>query len=173
MMRTKTAFKIYFMTCVLAAIIPFLPVKPVSRQDHGTFPGWPEQFDGVTLQKLPLSAREEQLAQGFTGRIACFTDGEREIILRWTSLAQKNLSSALDYFKRQHYNVTFRDIWKDPNRVYWRSFDATKTNEHLRVWERIYDAAGNSWTETPTWYWAVLWGKTRGPWWVIAMIEQQ
>ena len=44
------------------------------------FPGWPSTFEGRTLTPLPLNEMETKFATGFPGRIARFSDGEREII---------------------------------------------------------------------------------------------
>jgi hypothetical protein len=40
------------------------------------------------------------------------------------------------------------------------------------VYERIYDVAGNSWSDVSAWYWAALLGKSAGPWWSVVIAEK-
>jgi hypothetical protein len=167
-MRTKIFA--YIITCILAALVPFLPVKSASREEIIKFPGWPEQFEGSTLKKLSLSEREERFAREFPGHIARFTDGNREIIVRWTTQASRKLHPASECFKGLGYTVGLGLMWIDQNGAYWRSFEAKKVKK-FRVLERIYDQAGNSWAEVPAWYWATRLGKTNGPWWIVTIVE--
>ncbi len=162
---------VFLLLCMTAALVPFLPVKSIQRDSLECFPGWPVQIDGKPLQQLELSEREERLARDFPGRIARFTDGEREFIIRWTTRSSRAVQSAWDGFHGLGYRLHFGPIWRDQQGHHWRTFEAKNSNETLRVLERIHDDTGNSWTDTSSWYWTVLLGKTDGPWWVVTIVE--
>jgi hypothetical protein len=49
---------------------------------------------------------------------------------------------------------------------------ATRGSERLRVRERIYTAAGDSWTDVSSWYWQAVLERTTGPWWAITVAER-
>jgi len=77
----------------MACVIPRTP-SPHAR-DHGDiFPGWPTDLDGKALKELPLTEREQRFNSGFPGRIGRFTDGRREIIIRWITVPSHRLHAA-------------------------------------------------------------------------------
>lgn len=153
--------------CALAAMIPFaVPAPaPVVITD---FPGWPSEFEGRSLRALPLSAPEQRFATDFPGRIGRFTDGEREIILRWMSAPSRKLHPAADCLKASGYAVTPLPIDRVAG-VAWSAIAAHRGDEHLRVRETIVDAAGNRWTDVSAWYWAAVRGQTPRPWLAITV----
>jgi hypothetical protein len=160
--------------CLLAALVPWLPVK--SKQDAGerqgaAFPGWPTSFEGRALTALPLSAREERFARDFPGLIARFTDGEREIIIRWVTEATRKLHPASDCFEGVGYDVYPAPLRVDRDGVRWGGFTAVRQTERLRVYERIYTDAGHSWTDVSAWYWAAAGEDAHGPWWAVTVAE--
>jgi len=169
----KTSVGIFLLLCMTAALVPFLPVKPVHDDSVESFPGWLAQFDNKPLQQLELSEREERFARDFPGRVAHFTDGEREFIIRWTVRSSRAIHSAWDCFHGLDYRLNFGPMWRDQQGHRWRTFEAVNSGETLRVLERIYDEAGNGWTDISSWYWAVLLRKTDGPWWIMTIVEKK
>lgn len=153
--------------CALAAMIPFaMPAPaPVVITD---FPGWPSEFEGRSLRALPLSALEQRFATDFPGRIGRFTDGEREIILRWISAPSRKLHPAADCLTASGYTVTPLPIDRIAG-VVWSTIAANRGDEHLRVREAIVDAAGNRWTDVSAWYWAAVREQTPRPWLAITV----
>src|SRR5262249_38934378 len=76
-------YSLLFIICWrLAAVAPFAPMRSDAPNEPSAFPGWPDQLEGHGLTQLPLSSREERFAADFPGRIARFSDGEREMIIR-------------------------------------------------------------------------------------------
>ncbi len=71
-------------------------------------PAWPTAFQGKALSELPLTDKERAFAQGFPGRIGRFSDGEREIIIRWVKGATRRLHPASDRFKGLGYTISFQ-----------------------------------------------------------------
>lgn len=161
----------YFIICGLAASMPLLSFTEPQPVTGPEFPGWPTHFAGKTLHRLPDSPVEQRFAQGFPGRLAQFTDGERNVLIRWVTEPSRKLHPSADCFQGTGYRITPRPLWIDAQQQLWRSFQAEQGQKTLRVYERIYDEQGGSWTDVSTWYWNALLGNTQGPWWAITFIE--
>ena len=155
--------------CLMAAAAPLLP-RPEGRAEaaRAAFPGWPSHFDGLPLRELPLSEREARFAEGFPGRIGRFTDGRREIVLRWVAEETRMLHPAADCFEGLGYAVR-----RLPPEDGWGRFEASKGDEFLLVRERIADESGGAWTDVSAWYWAAFWERTPGPWWSVTTAEAE
>jgi hypothetical protein len=163
---------LFLITCSLAAAAPlFAPVAPV--RPAVAFPGWPKEFEGRTLKTLPLRDSEKKFEENFPGRIGRFTDGEREIVIRFIAEKTRELHPSSDCFKADGYDIEPRPIWVDAHNVWWGRFDATRASEKLHVYERIYDPSGQNWTDVSAWYWATLMKQTAGPWWSIVVAEKR
>jgi hypothetical protein len=122
---------------------------------------------------LPLGAVELRFAQDFPGRIARFTDGEREIVVRWVSQETRRLHPASDCFRGSGYSVEPQPLVIDNDGNRWGSFIASRSGEQLTVRERIYDQEGHAWTDVSAWYWSAATGKSRGPWWALTIASKQ
>jgi hypothetical protein len=88
------------LAAIVAAATPYLAgssERPAVTVDG--FPGWPSTFEGRPLTSLPLTRRDELLARDFPGRIARFTDGRSEIVLRWVMGATRQLHPVADCFR--------------------------------------------------------------------------
>lgn len=166
--------------CALAALVPFTTSNQRSSallagaQADSTvvFPGWPTHFEGRALTLLLLSEREQRFGSDFPGHVARFTDGRREIIVRWVTEATRKLHPAVDCFQGIGYRVRPRPLRVDENGNRWSSFVANRDGQKLRVFERIHDETGKSWTDASAWYWAATTsGATRAPWWAITIAE--
>ena len=137
----------YVIACAIAALMPFVSAR-FEAQPAGvattTFPGWPSTFAGKTLTPLPLSEMEQKFARGFPGRIARFSDGEREIIIRWATEATRMMHPASDCFQGLGYSVKPLAAHRDESGSLWASFAATKDKERLVVFERIHSVSGET-----------------------------
>jgi hypothetical protein len=114
---------------------------------------------------------EQRFASDFPGRIARFSDGEREVVIRWVSRETRKLHPASDCFRGSGYAITPEPLAVDADGTRWGSFLASRGAQRLHVRERIYDASGEEWTDVSAWYWAATAGKSRGPWWAITTAE--
>ncbi|MGE0128745.1 MAG: hypothetical protein AB7U82_11755 [Blastocatellales bacterium] len=165
---------LFIICCALAAAAPLLPVRTNTPINEAAFPGWPATFEGCELKLLPLSPREERFAADFPGRIGRFTDGNREIIVRWVTRETRTLHPASDCFKGLGYSIRPLPLITDESGERWSVFQATMNNESLRVVERIYSDRGDqNWTDVSSWYWQAMLGKTNGPWWAVTVTERQ
>jgi hypothetical protein len=163
---------LYIVACAIAALMPFLAAH--SEQSSGAasvFYGWPDQFEEKTLTELPLTELEQRFATDFPGKIGRFTDGRREIVIRWVTEATRKLHPASDCFQGIGYSVKPLALHRDKDGSLWSSFAATKGDERLRVYERIHDNAGETWTDVSAWYWSAM-RKDSGSWWAVTVAEK-
>jgi len=156
--------------CVIAALAPLLSAQPQPPAPSG-FPGWQTHYDGKPLRELPLSSLERRFEENFPGRLGRFSDGEREIVIRWVSRETRKLHPAVDCFRGVGYRVTPQPIEVDPKGERWGSFLAVRGGKTFSVRERVYDGAGNSWTDVSSWYWAALREISPGPWWAVTIAQ--
>ncbi len=164
---------IYLLACVLAAAIPWLPRPESKRPPLESFPGWPSEIDGRPIRLLPKSERDTPWSGGFPGRVARFTDGEREIVIRWVTESTRKLHPARMCFQGLGYEVRMAPDRVDRDGSRWGAFVATRGSERLWVVERIRDGRGRTWSDQSAWYWAALLGRTDGPWWVVTIAERR
>ena len=167
---------VYAVACLLAFLAPWLSAttKPAGgARDAAGFPGWPTQFEGRALTRLPLTEREERFGDDFPGRVGRFTDGRRELVVRFVTSATRKLHPASDCFAGIGYRVRPLPLKVDAAGARWSSFTAERGGERLRVYERIYADAGGAWEDVSAWYWAALGGGDAGPWWAVTVAERE
>ena len=172
----RRSYVYYIIACAIAALMPFVAARfqaPATGAAAVTFPGWPSTFEGKTLTPLPLKEMEKTFASDFPGQIARFSDGEREIIVRWVTEATRKLHPASDCFQGLGYTVKPLAAYRDRSGSLWASFAATKAGERLVVYERINSDSGETWTDVSAWYWSALRHEGSGSWWAITVAEKQ
>lgn len=162
---------LYVVACLTAMLVPMLPYRATAPEAKTGFPGWPATFDGRPLTPLEISARERRFAEGFPGYIGRFSDGERELVIRWVAEETRMLHPAADCYRGIGFDVEPRPALVDPSGARWGAFLARRGTETVLVKERIFDDAGGSWSDVSQWYWAALLGRTTGPWWAVTTTE--
>src|SRR5262245_24389500 len=75
----------FLLSAVAAAIVPLMDKAGGSASTSTRFGGWPTHYEGLALTELPLTQREVAFTRDFPGRVGRFTDGRREIIVRWVN----------------------------------------------------------------------------------------
>ena len=161
----------FVIACIAAASAPMALRDKDAAPATRAFPGWPETFEDRELTPLPLSPLEERFQQDFPGRLARFSDGNREIILRWIVGESRKLHPSSDCFKAAGYAVAWQPI-KRNGFERWSVFIATRGKEKLLVSERIVDQSGRQWTDVSAWYWAAQMRDSRGPWWAVTVAQK-
>jgi hypothetical protein len=162
----RTSLTVLLLACAMAAAVPLLDARTDSAVTDN-FPGWPTHHAGRPLRQLPLGPIEQRFAADFPGRIGRFSDGEREIVIRWVSQETRKLHPASDCFRGSGYSIAPRPLVVDSAGARWGSFIASRGERRLQVNERIYDGAGNQWTDVSAWFWSATMGTSRGPWWAV------
>ena len=168
----KFIFYFFMLTCGIAALTPAFKMQNNSDQKMVSFPGWPDYFERERLNQLMLSEKEKIFEETFPGRIARFSDGNREIIIRWVTQKTRKLHPAADCFKGAGFTISPRPAKLGIEKKLWGCFEADRNHEKLSVCERIYDETGASWPDVSSWYWDALLGKSNGPWWTIIVAEK-
>jgi hypothetical protein len=167
---------VYAGACALALLAPWLWAPPTTAGGGGAaaaFPGWPTQFEGRPLTHLPLTELEERFGGDFPGRTARFTDGRRELVVRFVTGATRKLHPASDCFVAIGYRVRPLPLKVGADGSRWGSFTAERGGERLLVNERIYSDAGGGWEDVSAWYWAAAAGPNTGPWWAVTVAERE
>jgi hypothetical protein len=140
---------------------------PVGRE----FPGWPSTFEGRALRELPLTELEARFGEGFPGRIGRFTDGRRELIMRWVVAPTRQLHSAETCFRGLGYAIDSVPFWHPEEGRPWKRFIVTRGASRMVVREAVMDDQGGHWTDVSAWYWSALLGRSEGPWWALTLAE--
>ena len=144
-------------TALLAACAPFLfsnleTINPVPSQ----FPGWPSDYEGKLLTQLELTNREEFFVKGFPGKIGRFSDGSRELIIRWVERPTRKLHPAADCFKGIGYYITPKPIQVNELGIKMGCFNASKGSSELTVCEFIEQQDGNNLSDISAWFWGAM-----------------
>jgi hypothetical protein len=160
--------------CICAALAPALsPDNSNPNAGRRIDPRWPSHFQGRMLTELPLSPRENAFISGFPGAVARFTDGERDIVMRWVTQPTRRLHPAEDCYRGLGYTVDASRIVTDGGGARWRCFEADRAQDAREVCEQLQDMEGRHWTDVSAWYWAALLERSSSPWLVTtASIER-
>lgn len=156
-----------FLIACLVAAAASVGDRTQSRPAHGeSFPGWPTTFEGRTLTRVELEDREQRFFETFPGMVARFTDGEREIVLRWIHEGTHQLHPATVCFRGRGFEIEPRDGVVDRLGRRWGTFRATRDETVFEVSELVYDTH-ESWSDVSAWYWSATLQHSSGPWWAI------
>ena len=153
-------------------LAPFFAGQNPVTNNQQTSHSWPVEFEGLPLTRLQLTDQERGFSEGFPGKIARFTDGNREIIIRYVEKPSRKVHPSADCFRGSGYKLEPRPISRDQNGQLWGCADALRDGITYRVCERIYDQNGNSWYDVSSWFWTTLLKKEKGPWWAITVAER-
>ena len=161
-----------FMTMIfLASFIALLPSK-VNAQvaSHYKDHIWPNEYNGRSIQELPLTEREHRFYVDFPGAMKRFSDGEKEIIIKWVYKITRRVHPSIDCFKGAGYQISEPGLFSEQHTI-WSSFKAKDSVQHLFVKEQITDSTGQTWSDVSSWYWAAVLGQTKGPWKVTTIAK--
>lgn len=152
-----------------AALVPLKNRGAVPKNAPATFTAWPVTFEGRELKRLPLTEREKRYHKKFPGHIARFTDGEREIVIRWLKKETRRLHPISDCLKGSGYDVTPLPLLIDADGRQWSCVSAKRQGTSMQACEIIFDEDGSSWSDVSSWYWASVLRTTEGPFWAITV----
>ncbi len=155
-----------------ACMVPFIESQNHAQKVGQPFQVWPTEFQGFALSRLPMTEKEQGFSRDFPGEIGRFTDGTREIIMRYIERASRSVHPSADCLRGSGYTVQPKPISRDQNGQLWGCVLAERDGMTYRVCERIYDQAGNSWYDVSSWFWTVLLNNKPGPWWAVTVAER-
>ncbi len=168
----RRAWLLHLTLLVAAALVPLAGRGVADAGGDDGFPGWPRELDGAVLEPLPLTARERRFQDEFAGRVGRFTDGKREIIVRWTPRPTRKLHPSLVCLRAAGFTITPLPASTDAAGVSWSRFEAARGADRLLVRERVSGPGGASWPDVTAWYWAVALDGGDGPWWAYTIAER-
>jgi hypothetical protein len=156
--------------CAAAFLTPMLSSGgPNEHPPEAEGPRWPTHFQGRPLEEIPLDERERRRLSVFPGAIARFTDGQREILMRWVTQPTRRLHPAEDCYRALGYDVSQQRIMRDANASQWRCFIARRANGARHVCEQLQDQDGQRWSDVSAWYWSAALRGSRAPWLVTTV----
>jgi hypothetical protein len=165
---TITAF---LLAALAAAVVPLLGGSNNAKATNAGFPGWPTQYEGRPLIALPLTPRENSFVRDFPGRVGRFTDGRREIIIRFVDAPTRRLHSAADCFRGIGYSISPMPVRKNASGA-MSCFRAGHGGDAMAVCEMIRDEQDSVWPDVSAWYWSAMFGASVGPWWSYVVAER-
>ncbi len=157
---------------LFAAVAPLLAVRAPTANTAASVPAWPHEFDGKPLTAVKLTDEERRWIGGFPGSVGRFTDGERELLMRWVTQPTRRLHPAEDCYRGWGFEVSPSRVRADRDGSRWRCFTATRDGEPRQVCEQIRDTEGGFFTDVSSWYWASSFGRSQGPWLSISVAER-
>ncbi len=98
-----------------ALLVPFSESQNQVPKANQPFQDWPTEFQGVPLSRLPMTEKEQGFSQDFPGEIGRFTDGSREIIIRFVERASRKLHPTADCLRGSGYTVEPQPLSRDKN----------------------------------------------------------
>ena len=168
----KCAYAALMIGCAAwAAVQTALPTTAPSAASSRAPVEWPTTWDGRALRPLAFSDVEQRFAAQFPGRLARMTDGRRQFVLREVEQPTRMLHPAVDCYRALGYRIADARLEDDAQQRRWRCFDAWRDGHRVRVCERIVDADGATYTDTSSWFWAALLGRSRGPWQAVTTAQ--
>jgi len=175
-LSTITPAVALLLAAVAAAFAPLLERSKASAAAvaaDAPFPGWPTHYEGRALVALPLTPRETAFVRDFPGRVGRFTDGEREIIIRFVGAPSRRLHAAADCFRGSGYSVTPLPGRRDATGATMGCFRATLDGASMTVCEVIRDDRGENWSDVSAWYWDGMLRASPPPWWSFVVAKNE
>ena len=156
---------------IFVALMPLIQAHRGEATANSVFPGWPREFEGEQLSEIGLSDRELAWAKDFPGKINRFTDGTREIVIRYVTKATRSLHPSSDCMQALGFKIRPLRIRRDGAGTLWNCFTADKPGAASRtLCEQIRDDQGNYWSDTSSWYWSALTRPNSGHYWAFTVM---
>jgi exosortase/archaeosortase family protein len=169
--RVVFASAFFLSACLAAGLAPLFRPKASSQALSYDFKGWPAKWEGRSLKPLIMSERELRFSQDFPGKMARFTDGEREIVIRWIAEPSRKVHSASHCLGAYGWKVDPLPLHIDGEGKAWGSFEASLRDQRIRVREQFRDSSGKTWSDLSNWYWDAILDRSTGPWWSVTVAE--
>ncbi len=171
-LNARAEIAVLLFAATAAALAPFA-AHSGGAVASAPFPGWPTHYEGRELVELPLTAREAGFTQDFPGRVGRFSDGQRQIIIRWVSAPTRLRHSAAECLRSIGYAITPVAARKASDGSTMGCFRATLRGVSMTVCEVIHDEHGRSWSDVSAWYWDGMLRSSPPPWWSFAVAESE
>jgi len=171
-LRTRGKIAALLLAAAAAALAPLIE-RSNGAAASAPFRGWPTEYEGRVLVELALTQKEAAFVQDFPGRVGRFTDGRREIVIRWVGAPTRKLHSAADCFRGSGYAITPVAARKASDGTTMSCFRATLRGASMTVCEVIRDERGGSWSDVSAWYWDGMLHSSAPPWWSFVVAQPE
>jgi exosortase/archaeosortase family protein len=161
----------FFLGHLMAFMLPFLPSKASPTGRALPFPGWPRSYAGRPLEQRPLLEGEVEWGKEFPGQMARFSDSAGTVHMKWVHTPTRMVHTIDGCMRNVGYVIEPGPVRIDSDGTLWGQFTARRGDERLRVSESIRDAAGQTFSDASSWYWAAMVGRSPGPWWSTTLIR--
>nr|WP_294170984.1 hypothetical protein [uncultured Sphingomonas sp.] len=162
---TRIQPALFLMMAALAASVPFVS-RASGPPETSAFPGWPSRHENRAIALLPPAPEDAWLARQFPGRIARFSDGKRQIVLRWVAGPTRLLHPAVQCFRAAGYTIGEAPVRRLADGATMGCFRASKDGRAVLACERIFDAR-QSWPDVSSWYWHALLNRAPEGYWAV------
>jgi hypothetical protein len=132
---------------------------------------WPTAFEGRRISPIPPTPEDRILERQFPGRVARFSDGRRQIVLRQVARPTRRLHPARDCFRSTGWEIAPAPMRMAPGNAPAACFLARRGGRTLHICERISGRDGASWPDISSWYWAATFDGGTGPWLATLTVE--
>lgn len=165
--------RLFFLCLVLAAAAPLLP-KPGLPQAGaaGDFPSWPSSFEGQPLERMAPGPQDDWFARDFPGKVARFSSGQRQVVMRWVNSPTRRLHPASHCFAGAGYAIGPLPMRRSADDQLMSCFVARKGGEALNVCEQLRGSNGGSWPDVSAWYWHAVAAPATEAWWSTVIVER-
>lgn len=163
---------IFSIICLISVLYPVLLPSNTKTPITNSTTVFPNIFEDRYLKELELTEKEKVFLEDFPGEVKRFTDGEREIVIRYVNQATRKLHPSADCFTAIGYQIKPTALKIDTEQNRWSCFQASKNGEKLKVCERIYSES-ESWTDVSTWYWSALNDVNSTGYWAVTVAENE
>lgn len=152
-----------------AAVVPLVDddTRPVKTS---AFPGWPTHYEKRAIAVVPPAPEDAWLSRQFPGRMARFSDGDRQIVLRWVAGPTRLLHPASQCFRGAGYTIGPAAMRHADAGAAKSCFRASKNGVAFVICERVF-AGARSWPDVSAWYWHALLNSTPSGYWAIVEVE--
>ena len=169
-MRQRLPILVFAFLATAGALVPLLP-EPGGTGQAGAA-SWPASFEGRRLRPVAATPEDRILARRFPGRVARFSDGRRQIVLRRLETATRRLHPASDCYRAAGYDIAPAPMRLVAGRGPAACFIARRGGRAFLACEQVRDRAGRSWPDVSSWYWSALLGTSDGPWLASLTVER-
>ena len=146
-------------------LVTFLPARSHSSS-HLPEPTLLTHYQGLPVEAVELSPREESFAKNFPGELNIYRiAGQQTLIIRRVTKATRMLHPSSHCLKAEGFKISQSSIARKADGRPYLRYHATRRDEAYLVTEQISDQQNRQqWTEVSAWYWAALCNPQSGPW---------
>lgn len=164
---------LFLLSLALAGFAPLLPDSTSPAATAG-FPGWPTDFDGMALTRMPVGEQDAYFTRDFPGQVARFSTRDAQVVIRWVNSPTRRLHPAAHCFAGSGYHIEPRPMRQHgASNGLMSCFAASKGGEVLQVCEQLRDSTGGSWPDVSAWYWHAVAAPAGSSWWSYVVVERE